>query len=202
MRQVIKNYKDLPHEKEVELVLWLGFLQDLIDNAFVQIRRWKRFKNSWDLNMFTIILVNIDDVRENLKQFLYFDKDIWDVFKTFNKKFRKNKLRDLRNDIIHPKLLFKLQDKKGRPFLKSPILNIGGYNVFKDEYTFGSNIIIISDIFEIINIFSKNIRCVLEARLRSYYETGIYEGIIPWTILHGFNKRKIMKNRITSNLRS
>lgn len=198
----IKSYKDLPHEKEVELALWWGFLEDLIDNAFVQIRRWKRFKNSWDLNMLIVIITNIDDAKENLRQFLSYDKEIWNVFKIFEKKFKKNKLRDLRDDIIHPRLLFKLRNKKGYPFLKSPILNIGGYNVSKDEYTFGSNKIIISDVFEIIKTLSRNIKNVLETRLRSFYETGTYEGIIPWTMLHGFNKKKIMKDLITPNVRS
>lgn len=202
MKPKIKNYQDLPPEKETELVLWLGFLENSIENAFVQIRRWKRFKNGWDLNMLIVIIANIDDAKENLRQFLSFDKEIWDVFQIFEKKFKKNKLRDLRDDIIHPKLLFKLQNKKGQPFLKSPILNIGGYNVSNDEYKFGSNIIIISDIFEIIDTLSKNIRTILETRLRSFYETGACEGIIPWTTLHGFNKKKVMKNRITPNPRS
>ncbi|MEK7450792.1 MAG: hypothetical protein AAB662_02545 [Patescibacteria group bacterium] len=201
MKQVIKNCKDLPREKEIELSLWLGFLEDLIDNAFVQIRRWKRFKNGWDLNMLIVIIANIDEARENLKQFLCFDKEIWEVFRIFERKFRKNKLKYLRNDIIHPKLLFKLQNKNGQPFLRSPILNIGGYNVSKDEYTFGSNIIILSETFEIIETLSKNIRSILETRLRSFYENGIYEGIIPWTKLHGFNKKKIMKDRIALNFR-
>lgn len=201
MKPVIKNYKDLTHEKELELVLWLIFLEDLIENAFVQIRRWKRFKNGWDLNMLIVITANIDDARENLKQFLYFDKEIWDIFQTFNREFRKNRLRYLRNDIIHPKMLFKLRNKKGQPLLKSPILNIGGYNVDKDEYVFGSNAIIISDMFEIIETLSKNIRSVLEAKLKSFYDTGVYEGIIPWTMLRSFSKKKIMKNSITLNNR-
>lgn len=200
MKPVIKNYKDLPREKEIELVLWLHFLEDSIENAFVQIRRWKRFKNGWDLDMLIVIIANINDAKENLRQFLSFDKEIWDIFQVFEKEFNKNKLRDLRDDIIHPKLLFKLQNKKGQPFLKSPVLNIGGYNVSKDEYTFGSNTIIISDVFAIIETFSKNIRSVLKTKLRSFYETGVYEGIIPWTVLHGFNRKKIMKNHITSNI--
>lgn len=202
MKPKIKNYQDLPPEKETELVLWLGFLENSIENAFVQIRRCKRFKNGWDLNMLIVIIANIDDAKENLRQFLSYDKEIWDIFQIFEKKFKKNKLRDLRDDIIHPKLLFKLQNKKGQPFLKNPILNIGGYNVSKDEYTFGSNIIIISDIFEIIDTLSKNIKIILETRLRNFYKTGAYEGIIPWTKLHGFNNKKILKNRITPNPRS
>lgn len=191
---LVKSHKDLPVDKEIELVLWWGFLEDSIDDAFVLTHRWKRLKNVWDLKTLVIIIAIIEEARVNLKQYLSIDTGLWEVFKTFERKYRLYKLGDLRNDIIHPRMLFKLKKRNGQPFLKTPILNIGGYSLDKDVFTYGSNVIIVSDVIEIVENLSKEIRGVLESKLKDFYKTGRYEGMIPWTALHGFKKKGGMKS--------
>ena len=187
----LKSHKELSKEKEIELVLWLGYLRDSTDNALVQEQRWRRSHKAWDLHTFFIAVSCIDYAIVGLKKFLSYDKEIWSVLRTFRIKVKKYKLNDLRNDILHREKIFKLQDKKGKPFLKTPVLILGGHNVTKDEYTFGVHRISLSEAFQIVSELVQKMRKILAKRLEDYYKTGKYEGIIPWTHLRSFRiKRK------------
>jgi hypothetical protein len=188
----LKSHKELSKESEVELVLWLGFLEDSIDNALLQKRRWINSHKVWDLHTFFVAVSCIDDAIVGLKKFLSFDKEIWTVLKSFRANVRKYKLNDLRNDILHREKIFKLQDKKGKPFLKTPILILGGHNGSKDEYIFGSHRISLPEAFQRVSVLRKEIGKILIKRLDDFYKTGKYEGIIPWTSLRSFgiNKRQ------------
>lgn len=186
---VMKDYKKLSIKKEAELVLWLELLKDSIDNALLQISRWKSYRNNFDLNILIIIISNIDDTRKNLKQFLSCDKEVWNIFKVFEKKFKNLKLREMRDDIIHPEKLFQFKNRKGQDLNNQFLMIIGGYNQTLNEYTFGSNKVIISDLINFLNSFSKGLECLFEKRLKIFYKTGKYKGIIPWGQLSIFSKK-------------
>lgn len=139
---------------------------------------------------FFVAVSCIDDAIVGLKRFLSYDKEIWTVLMSFRANVRKYKLNDLRNDILHRKKIFKLQDKKGKPFSKTPFLILGGHNVSKDEYIFGVHRISLPEAFQSVLVLRQEIRKVFKKRLEDYYKTGEYEGIIPWTRLHSFGINK------------
>lgn len=139
---------------------------------------------------FFVAMSCIDDAIVGLKRFLSYDKEIWTVLMSFRANVRKYKLNDLRNDILHRKKIFKLQDKKGEPFLKTPILILGGHNVNKYEYIFGVHKISLPEAFQSVSILRREIRKIFVKRLEDYYKTGKYDGIIPWTALRSFGINK------------
>jgi hypothetical protein len=181
-----KTHKQLPPEKELELVLWLGFLEDSINNTLTQKRRWKRSQNAWDLHMFFIGVAGIDDAIVGLKEFLSSDNELWSTMRSFRKKIKRYNLRELRNDIVHREKLFKLQDRTGKPLARSPLLILGAYIEGKDEYVFGTHKINISDAFRTVEALLRDLKRILATRLRDFYITKEYEGMIPWTHLHMF----------------
>ncbi|MFA6097909.1 MAG: hypothetical protein WC788_09900 [Candidatus Paceibacterota bacterium] len=71
----MKTYKDLTLEQELEYILWLRFFEHSVDNALVQIQRWNRSKNGWDLEMFFVSVSCIDDAIVALNRFLNLGKD-------------------------------------------------------------------------------------------------------------------------------
>ena len=186
----LKSHKELSIESELELVLWLGFLEDSIENALVQKRRWMNSNKSWDLHTFFVAVACIDDAIAHLSTYISYDKEIWTVLKTFRKIVRKYKLSHIRDDILHRDKIFKLQDRKGKPFLKTPLLILGGHNLSKDEYIFGVHRISLPEAFQCVSVLRQEIRKILIKRLDDYYKTGKYEGIIPWTNLRSFGINK------------
>lgn len=204
MTRISKTHKELPQEKEIELVLWLSFLDDSIRNALIQKRRWKNRHVFWDLQTFFVAIVNIDDAIVGIKKFLeYYDLEFWIILKSYRKNVERFKLRDLRNDLLHRNKIFKQQDKKGNPFPRTSILILGGYNFSSDEYTFGLHRIKVSDTFQILQELIKAIRKLFTERLREYYKSNKYEAIIPWTNVHSLMKigefRKSIGSKLTNH---
>lgn len=188
-----KTYKDLSPEDELELVLWLGFLEDSIHNAHVQIERWKQLKSGWDLQMFFVAVNCIDDAANGLKRFLsHGDSEFWSILKKFKKMVLQKDIKRLRNNIIHREKLSKLQDEKGNPLPPSPLLILGAYLVDSDEYQFGMHRIKVSDSFDMINLMTQELQFLSSKRLAEFYQnqTGSVEGMIPFTYLHHFPIRK------------
>lgn len=182
MNKTPQTYKQLPQKEEIELVRWLGFFNDSVRNALVQKRRWKSNHSFWDIKMFFVALINIDDAIVGLKKFLdYDDRGFWEILKSFRKDISRLNLGDLRNDLLHRNKIFKQQDKKGNPLPKSPILILGGYNFSNDEYRFGTHVIKMSDTFLIVQQLIRDTRKLFKERLREYYDQEQYEAIIPWT---------------------
>ena len=203
MNKISKNYKQLSQKEEVELVLWLSFLNDSIRNALTQKRRWKNGHNFWDIQTFFVALINIDDAIVGLKKFLdYNDREFWEILKLYRKEVEKLRLGDLRNDLLHRNKIFKQQDKKGNPLPKAPILILGGYNFSTDEYTFGVHRIKVSDTFQFLQQLVKTTRKLFKVRLREYYESNRYEAIIPWTevcsLVEIGKHRKNIDNKVTT----
>jgi hypothetical protein len=176
-----KTYKDLSPQEELELVLWLGFLEESLRNAHIQIKRWKDSNKSWDLNMFFVAVACVDDAINGLKQYLSCDSEVWIILKKFKKEVEAHKVRDLRNDIVHRDRLIKLQDKNKNPLPKSPLLILGGYLVDKDEYYFGKHIIKISDAFHFVEETIEAITTVINNRHNEFYSTKSFRGMIPFT---------------------
>lgn len=163
-----KTYKDLPPQEEVELKLWLDFFEDSVKNAYLQMNRWKDLRSGWDLQMFFVAITFIDDAANGLKRFLSNDDEIWAILSGFRKEFEAHNLRGLRNEIVHPKNLFKWQDKKGNSLPTSPLLILGAYHVDKDEYYFGTHRIKLSEVFEFLETMAIAIKKVLENRLEQF----------------------------------
>jgi hypothetical protein len=181
-----KTYEDLPPQEETELVLWLGFFEDSVHNAHTQMKRWKHLKSGWDLHMFFVAVVHVDDAAKGLERFLSYDADVWAILKEFREKVKEYNLRDLRNDIVHRERIFRLQDKKGNPLPESPILLLGAYDVSRDEYSFGTHRVKISQTFDLINAMTEDIKRALTNRLTEFYKTENLAGMIPFTYLHSF----------------
>jgi len=201
MDKTLTTYKQLPKEDEIELVLWLGFLDDSIGSALVQKRRWKRYHNFWDIQMYFIALINAEDAMVGLKKFLsYHDREFWGVLKSFRNSTDKIKLGDLRNDLLHREKIFKLQDKKGQPLPNKSVLVLGGYNFSNDEYMFGTHVIKVNDTFLLVQNCVKNIRKLFKDRLIKYYESGKYEAIIPWTNIRSLSEIGKLRESITNRL--
>ncbi len=182
-----KTYKDLSPQEETELVLWLSFLEDSVRNAELQLERWKDLKNFWDLHMFFVAVIFVDDAAKRLKSFLSYDDDeVWAILKKFRKEVEGYYLEDLRNEIIHREKIFKLQDKKGNPLPPSPILILGEYIADTDEYIFGTHRIKVSEAFDLLQELVQDIRDLFGKRLKEYSETKDLTGMIPFTRLHMF----------------
>jgi hypothetical protein len=193
-----KTYKDLTPQEETELVLWLGFFEHSVQNAYLQMKRWRRLRSFWDLDMFYVAAICVDDAAKGLKRFLsYNDDEVWAILKRFRDKVKEYNLKDLRNDIVHREKIVKLQDRKGNPLPESPILVLGGYNVDKDEYSFGTHRIKISETFNLVKEMTKDIRKLARSRLAEFYKTGDYEGMIPFT--HLFSLASIGSSRRLSD---
>ncbi len=182
-RREIKSYNDLPPQEEIELVLWLGFFEDSVNNAHMQIKRWEQTRNAWDLQMFFIAVTCMYDAIKCLGGFLTNDAEIWKILKEFKRKVEKYNLKKLRNDIVHPKDIFKNQDRQGNPLPKKSILILGAYLVDKDEFIFGTHSIKVSEAFDVVRTLTQEWRTVLDNRLSEFYETKELEGMIPFTHL-------------------
>jgi len=197
-----KTYKNLSAYEELEFVLWLSFLEDSVKNAYVQMNRWNRKKEGWDLQMFFMALINIDDAIVGLKRFLNYGKDyvneseFWNILKDFRKKVKGQGLNALRNDTMHREQVFQLKDKKGKLLPRTPILMLGGYNATTDEYIFNIHKIRILDSFLLVQDLRRNIRALFKRRLYESYTKDNYIGMIPYTCLHSFavpSTRKIFR---------
>ena len=185
----MKTYKDLPSHEETELVLLLGFFEDSLQNAHIQMDRWKQLKSGWDLQMFFIAVMRIDEASEGLKHFVdHDDEEVWSILKEFRKKVEQHQIRELRNDIIHPRKISKLRDQKGKPLPENPILHLGTYHVDKDKYYFGKYRINLSKIFDLVNQMTQELRTLSSRRLTKFYQnrTGDVEGMISFPYLHHF----------------
>ena len=182
-----KTYKDLSPQEETELVLWLGFFEDSVQNAQMQIKRWKHLKNGWDLLTFFVAVVWIENATKGLEHFLTKDDaEVWAILKEFKKTVERYKLKALRNDIVHRERIFKWWDKKRNPLPPSPILMLGVYMADKDEYCFGIHRVKISEVFNVVETMIQDIKRIAANRLTEFYETGSFPGMIPFTYLHVF----------------
>lgn len=186
-----KTYKDLSPEEERELVLLLGFFQESIQNTFLQMERWRQLKNGWDIQIFFIALMRLDEAAKLLKRFLACpDNEVWSILQKFRRKIKLQKISKLRNDIIHPGKISKLQDQKGKPLPETPIVHLGSYLVDSDEYQFGAHRIKVSDSFDLVNQMTQELKTLSSDRLKEFYQTGSVEGMIPFTYLHHFPMRR------------
>lgn len=192
-----KTYKDLPLEQEVEYMLWWSFLEDYVNNALTQIKRWDRSKQSWDLEMFFVAVSCIDDAVVAVKRFLNLGKDfikepeLDDVFNSFRKKIKNYKVKNIRNDLIHREQAFKQKDSKGNLLPKKSILVLGGYNFATDEYEFNIYKIKVSEIFSVIKNLKKDIKKFLNEKLQVFYKVKDYKSMIPFNILQSFGETKL-----------
>ncbi len=188
-----KSYKDLSPEEELELTLLLGFFQESVQNAYLQMERWSQQKRGWDLQMFFVAMMCVFEATTGLKRFLeHDDPEVWSILKRFRDKVDRQKIGELRNDIIHPKQISKLQDQKRKPLPKSSVLHIGSYHVDRDEYYFGKHKIRIPEAFDLVTQMIQELRTLTTSRLTDFYQnqTGAVEGMIPFTYLHHFPLRE------------
>ncbi len=191
-----KTYKDLSIEEELELVLWLAYLKESLNNAKRQMIRWNRLKRHWDIEMFINAVIYIDNAIIGLKKFLNYGQDyisesqLWNVLKQFRKEVAKYNLKDLRDDLVHREKIFRLKDRRWKPLPASSILILGGYNFTTDEYQFGPNHKIkISEIFAKVKKLRQDIAEIYAGKLKNFYasENNEYESMVPFTNLHDFS---------------
>lgn len=195
-------YKDLTHEEELELVLWLDFLEESIENARVQITRWKRNWNSWDLQMFFVAVGCIHEAKKGLSDLGFFAKvevGFWNELKCFSLESEKIKLispngQGLR-DNIHRDRIYNRKNKKAKKIPNSKVLNFGSYNATTDEYTFIDTTIKVSEAFFLVKRLQKNIKKILDKKLTKFYAGHKHKGMIPWTKLRSFNGRQRYNRR-------
>jgi|SRR3989344_531374 len=195
----MKTYKDLSQEQELAYVLWLRFLEDSVNNALIQARRWNKTKQGWDLEMFFVAVSSIDDAVIAVNRFLNLgeeyvnESELKALFKGLRKKIKDYHIKDIRNDLVHRERVSKQQDNKRKSLPKRSILVLGGYNFTTDEYEFNIYKIKVSEFFSVIRNFRKDIKKILNKKLQIYYqveEIKDYESMIPFTFLHGFEKTK------------
>jgi len=193
----MKTYKDLPQKKGLELVLWLSRLNESLENSKIQMNRWNRNKKGWDLELFFISIVFIDDATRLLKPLLTFSKDyikekeLVAILKEFRKIVKKYNINNLRNDLIHREKIFKLQNRKGKRFFDISVLVLGGYNFTTDVYTFGPLYNIkVHEVFEVVKKLEKDLKELYAKKLNDSYasKNNKYESMIPYSLLRSFEK--------------
>ena len=194
----MKTYKDLSQKESSEFVLWLSYFKETLDNNQIQMTRWSRSKNPWDIEMFFISLICVDNAIIGLKRFLNFGEDfineeeLWSIMKQFRKELAGYGINDLRSDLLHRKKIFKLQNKKGESFPPSSILILGGCNLTTNEYQFGPyHYIKISEIFTKVRKFKKDIKKIYKKKLEDFYmdKNNEYKSMIPFGFLHTFETK-------------
>jgi len=202
-----KTYKDLPQKEEIKLTLWLSFLEEYINNALVQIRRWNRSKNAWDLHIFFVAMVCIFDATIELRKFWNYGPDyisepeLRKVFDNFRKNIEKYNLKEFRNNFIHRERIFKNKDRLGKTLSEYPVLILGSLTFNDGEfiYTFGTKEMKILGAFSLVKKFRKELKKIFNYKLALFYGGNSYESMVPFPCLRWFRDKK--KNDISKYLK-
>lgn len=206
----MKNtYKNLPIKEELELTLWFSFLEEYINDALIQIKRWNRDRNAWDLHMFFVAVACIDNAIMKLKRFWNYGKDyvsepeIKEILEKFRKSVQKYDLKEYRHDFIHRERIFERKDMAGKTISEYPVLILGGltFNNGEFTYTFGAREIKISEAFSLVKKLQKDIKGILDKKLKSFHESSSFESMIPYSHIRSFEgKPAFKKGRLGSKL--
>lgn len=194
------SYRALTFAQEREYILWLGYLDESVKNAILQISRWKRNYQGWDLHMFFVATVGIDDSAENLVRYVGGDTEFKSVLDTFRKSFKANCISDWRNNLLHRKRIYKNENSKGKRLPDKSIYIFGGYNFSTDMYEFEPYKVRLSDAFLMVKNLRKRIRLLIkERRMQAYLDksNAPIPGMIPYTMLHGL----FGENKSSSDMR-
>jgi len=198
-----KTYENLSSREGLELTLWLSFLEEYINDALIQIKRWNRNKDAWDLHMFFVAVSCVDNAIVKLKRFWSYGKDyvseleINEVLGKFRKNIKKYGIKEYRHDFIHRERIFENKDSGGRTISEYPVLILGGlvFNNGEFTYTFGTREIKISEAFNLVKKLRKDIKDVLDKKLKSFYERDSFESMVPYSHIRSFDGKLTFKKR-------
>ncbi len=195
-----KFYKDLSTKDELELILWLGYFEDSVNNSLIQKYRWKRNKTTWDLQMFFIAVRCIYEATEGLMKLGFFcgnEPEIWKAMTSFRDYFKKTSLKDLRDESIHRDWLYNQKSKQKRQLQAGKIIILGGLAISSQEYEyqFGIHKIKVLATFRVVETLARGIRVILDKKIKDHPDSMTYnKGMISWNHLRSFlRRRKVSK---------
>ncbi|QQG43204.1 MAG: hypothetical protein HYW45_03310 [Candidatus Daviesbacteria bacterium] len=192
----VTYYKDLSNEDEKELVLWLAYFEESVNNSLTQKRRWKRNMDNWDLQMFFVAVRCIYEATEGLMNLRFFcnnEPGIWKAMSSFRRYFDGTSLKDLRDESIHRDQLYNRKSKQKRPLQVGSLIILGGLIVNSNEYVYQNGVhkIKVLETFQIIEALAREIRLALDKRIKKNPDPMTYnKGMIPWMDLRSFIRRK------------
>jgi hypothetical protein len=205
--KVAFSYKQLSVEQERGLILWLNYLEESTQNAYIQISRWNKEYRGWDFEMFLIATVGIYDSATVLNSIPSSDAEFKKILQRFKKEFEYYNLKHWRDNFLHREKIFKNQDRKSKNLPDRPVWILGAYNFSTDEYIFDPYIIKVANIFLLVRNFRKRMRALIRKRRTKAYLDKInssIQGMIPYTHFHTIfaENRKNKKNAIKKYLKS